>query len=106
MGYCIIITTCERKNEAKALALKIIDEKLAACVQISSIQSYYSWNGKIENGQEYKLLIKTRNKLYDHLEIFIKKNHPYEVPQIIKIPIQEGSDEYLDWIDETTNNSN
>ncbi len=104
MGYCIVITTCPVKDEAKELASKIVKKKLAACVQISAIESYYTWDGKTQIEPEYKLLIKTSNKLYDHLEQFIKQNHSYDVPQIVQIPIQDGSEEYLDWIDETIDN--
>ncbi len=102
MGYCIVLTTCATIKEAKALSLKIIEENLAACAQISKIESFYKWNGKVENEPEYKLLIKTRDRLYDSLELFIKTHHSYDVPQIVQIPIQDGSEQYLDWIDEST----
>ncbi|MCP4024682.1 MAG: divalent-cation tolerance protein CutA [Desulfobacteraceae bacterium] len=105
MGYCMVITTCSKKDEARYLAAKIIEEKLAACVQISSIESFYTWEGKTENEPEQRLLIKTRNELYDRLEQLIRKNHSYDLPQIIQIPIQDGFEEYLDWVDEATNTS-
>lgn len=102
MEYCIIFTTCPDNKEAKALASSLIKEKLAACVQLSPITSYYTWKNDQHIETEIRLTIKTRTKLYETIEQFIKKNHSYEVPQIVQIPINDGSDEYLDWIDETT----
>jgi periplasmic divalent cation tolerance protein len=102
MEYCIILTTCPDNKEAKTLASKLIKEKLAACVQLSPITSYYTWKGDTHTDPEVRLLIKTRTKLYGLVEQFIKQNHSYEVPQIVQITINDGSDEYLDWIDENT----
>ncbi|CCK81754.1 MULTISPECIES: divalent-cation tolerance protein CutA [Desulfobacula] len=102
MEYCIVLTTCPNNNEAKTLASKLIKEKLAACVQLSSITSYYTWKGDMHNETEIRLIIKTRSRLYETIEQFIQKNHSYDVPQIVQIPINDGSDEYLDWIDENT----
>ncbi|MBU8910764.1 MAG: divalent-cation tolerance protein CutA [Desulfobacterales bacterium] len=102
MEYCIILTTCPSNEEAHTLAAKLINEKLAACVQLSPITSYYTWKGGIHTDPEIRLLIKTRTKLYESVEQFIKQHHSYEVPQIVQLPIMGGSDEYLDWIDENT----
>ena len=102
MEYCIILTTCPNNEEANTLASKLIKEKLAACVQLSPITSYYTWKGDIHTDPEVRLLIKTRTKLYELVEQLIKKHHSYEVPQIVQLPIMDGSDEYLDWIDEST----
>ena len=102
MEYCIILTTCPDNKEAKTLASKLIKEKLAACVQLSPITSYYTWKGDTHTDPEVRLLIKTRARLYGLVEQFIKQNHSYEVPQIVQITINDGSDEYLDWIDENT----
>ncbi len=102
MEYCIITTTCSTDKEATILAQKLINEKLAACVQLSAITSYYTWNKETCIDPEIRLVIKTRTKLYENVEQFIKKNHSDEVPQIIQTPITDGSDDYLDWIDETT----
>ena len=102
MAYCIILTTCPNNEEANTLASKLINKKLAACVQLSSITSYYTWKGDIHTDPEIRLLIKTRARLYESVEQFIKQHHSYEVPQIVQIPIMDGSAEYLDWIDENT----
>lgn len=102
MEYCIVLTTCPNTKEADMLASKLIKQKLAACVQLSPITSYYNWENNPHSEAEIKLLIKTRSRLYESVEHFIKQHHSYEIPQIVQIPINEGSDEYLDWVDENT----
>ncbi|MBU1345007.1 MAG: divalent-cation tolerance protein CutA [Proteobacteria bacterium] len=102
MEYCIILTTCPNDKEAEMLASSLIEKKLAACVQMEPITSYYTWENALHIETELKLTIKTRTRLYESVEKFIKENHSYEVPQILQIPIVDGLDEYLDWIDENT----
>ena len=102
MEYCIILTTCPNNEEADILASKLIKEKLAACVQLSPITSYYTWKSQIHNDPEIRLLIKTKTSLYELVEQLIKKYHSYDVPQIVQLPILDGSSEYLGWIDEST----
>jgi len=102
MEYCIILTTCPDNEEADRMASELIKQKLAACVQLSPVTSYYSWEGNQHSDAEIRLLIKTRSRLYESVEHFIKQHHSYDVPQIVQIPILEGSDEYLDWVDENT----
>ncbi len=102
MDYCIVITTCAEKKEADHLASHLTEGKLAACVQINKITSYYTWKGKVHNETEYRLIIKTKVKFYKKIEQCIKDIHRYEVPEIIRIPVQTGLKEYLDWIDEVT----
>ncbi len=104
MEYCIILTTCPDNKEAKSLASRLVKEKLAACVQLSPITSYYTWKNEPHADSEIRLLIKTRTRLYESVEQFIKRHHSYEVPQIVQIPIKDGSDEYFDWVDENTKN--
>lgn len=102
MSYCMVITTCGSTDEGEKLASQIVENKLAACVQLSSITSYYTWEGKVNRDPECKLVIKTRKALYGQVEDFIKEHHSYDVPEIIELPIQSGSEEYLGWIDEVT----
>ncbi len=104
MDYAIITTTCPNDQEAKDLASRIIAERLAACVQLSKIESFYLWKDEANINHEIRLTIKTRKHLYEPLEAFIKKHHSYDVPQIIMTPITEGSEDYLDWIDDNTRN--
>jgi len=102
MSYCVVITTCGSNEEGEKLASQIVEAKLAACVQLSSITSYYTWEGKVNRDPECKLVIKTRKALYNQVESFIKEHHSYDVPEIIELPIHSGSKEYLSWIDEVT----
>ena len=99
-AYEIILCTCPDKNTAKKLAHLLITKKLAACVNIlPGLLSIYSWEEHIESVQEHLLLIKTNKDNYQAIETLLFKNHPYEVPEIIAVPIERGLPEYLEWID-------
>ena len=94
-----ITTTTDTEELAMQIAEKLVEKKIAACVQISGpITSIYEWKGKIENAEEWYCVIKTRKNLYQKVEEAIKALHPYEVPEIIALPILEGNKAYLDWI--------
>ena len=94
-----IYTCINNKDNAKTLAELIINNNLAACVNIIPIeQSVYLWNGKLESESEFQLMIKTDIEYKSSLEKLIKDNHPYELPEIIVINIDDGSNEYLNWI--------
>ncbi len=102
MGYVVVFVTCPDKSVAEKIAEKLIKEKLAACVNITGeINSVYFWQGNIEKDNEYLMIIKTKEELFEKLEEFIKENHPYTVPEIIGMPIIKGSRDYLNWIDQT-----
>lgn len=96
-----IMTTTNTKELAKQIAETLVGKKLAACVQISGpIISTYEWKGKIETEEEWYCVIKTRKSLYKKVEERIKALHSYDVPEIIALPILEGNQAYLDWINE------
>ena len=98
--YLLVITTVPDLDIGQIIAEKIIEERLAACVHIQAAgQSVYWWEGKIMQDQEHTLLIKTKNEAYPSLEKKIKEIHPYDVPEIIALPLQKGSEEYFGWID-------
>lgn len=98
-------TTMGNKEDAQKIAQYLVKQKLAACVQITGpIESTYRWKSKVETASEWLCLIKTRNNLFDKVEEAIKKLHPYEIPEIIALPIIEGSKEYLKWLDEEIKN--
>lgn len=95
----IVFTTLANQEQAIALAHKIVEAKLAACVQIlPPMISVYSWKDEIEKDSEVLLLIKTLPEKYDELEKFISENHPYEIPEIVAIPAEKVSEGYLDWM--------
>ena len=97
--YCIIVTTTDEENNAENMASHLVSEKLAACVQIDKVKSYYSWKAELQIDNEYRLSIKAPAKNYDAIERAILEIHNYSLPQIIKLDITDGLDGYLKWID-------
>ncbi|MCH9813560.1 MAG: divalent-cation tolerance protein CutA [Epsilonproteobacteria bacterium] len=97
--FVMILTTYPNRKEAKAVASLLLEKKLAACVQLNDIESLYIWEGKIENDPEIRVTIKTKKSNFQAIAETITKLHPYETPQIIEIPITNGSKTYLEWID-------
>ena len=100
--YCMILCACPGDDQAESLAGLLVERKLAACVQIVPIRSFYEWKGEICRDEERLLLIKTRVSLYGDIEAFITQNHPYEVPEIVMCPITGGYNRYFAWIDDVT----
>jgi periplasmic divalent cation tolerance protein len=99
--YIQVTTTTETKEQAQKIAQYLVEQKIAACVQITGpITSIYRWKGKVENTQEWLCLIKTQEDLYNKVEAAIKSQHSYETPEIIALPIVKGSKEYLNWLDD------
>jgi len=96
--YCIVLVTTSSQTEAEAMASTLVLEHLAACVNIHPIHSIYRWEGKINSDPEWQLVIKTRLNLFPLIAERIKEIHPYEVPEIIAIPIIDGSSGYLNWL--------
>lgn len=100
--FAIVITTTSENSEANKISQLLLDEKLAACIQVSQIKSFYSWKGKMNVDDEFQLLIKSNKNDFEKIEQLIKANHSYDVPEIIQVPIINGSKEYLNWIKEVT----
>jgi len=98
-GYIQVFTTTDKREEAERIAKAIVERRLAGCVQIlGPIRSTYWWKGKLETAEEWLLFIKSSEDLYERLERAIKELHPYEVPEIIAMPIVAGSEDYLGWL--------
>ena len=87
----VVVTTTDEKTHAEVLARTILEAQLGACVQILPIESLYRWQGAIESAREYRLEIKTLASLYPAMERLILRHHPYDTPEIIALPITEGS---------------
>lgn len=99
MKYCCVFSTVPSLNKAREIAGLLVFRKLAACVSIlPGLESHYRWQGKQETSKEFLLLIKTKAALYKKLEKVLLQHHPYEVPEIICLPVTLGSKAYLDWI--------
>lgn len=95
----VVITTTETPGEAERLAKLLVERELAACVQIlPQMTSVYRWQDKVEQANETLLLIKTTRAAFSQLEAAIKENHTYQTPEIIALPVETGSDGYLDWL--------
>ncbi|MGA1872967.1 MAG: divalent-cation tolerance protein CutA [Thermoplasmatota archaeon] len=100
-GFIEVRTTTSEREDADKIAEGIVRDKLAACVQvIGPISSTYRWKDGIETEDEFLLLIKTRSDLFPDVRMFIEENHPYEVPEIISVPITGSSGPYLEWMEE------
>ncbi|HVV28332.1 MAG TPA: divalent-cation tolerance protein CutA [Rhizomicrobium sp.] len=99
--YGVLMTTMPSREEAGTLARLLTDEKLAACVQLLPIESFYVWQGETRNEAEILLLVKTRTALFGPLIARIKAVHPYTVPEIVALPFAAGFPGYLAWIGES-----
>jgi len=98
--YIQIFTTTEKKEDAEKIAKEVVAKRLAACAQIlGPIESTYWWEGELEGAKEWLCIIKSRNDLYNDLEKAIKEIHPYDVPEILAIPVISGNPSYLQWVD-------
>jgi periplasmic divalent cation tolerance protein len=95
----LVLTTLPDRAGAEALARELLAARLAACVQIgATLQSLYHWRGEIETAEETPVAVKTRRELYPRVEEAIRERHPYELPEIVAVPISDGSRAYIDWI--------
>jgi periplasmic divalent cation tolerance protein len=97
----VILVTCRDRPQARKIARHLVEAKLAACVNVSSpVESIYRWKGKVESDREFLLVIKTRRGHFRAVEAAVRALHSYENPEVIALPIAEGSRDYLKWIDE------
>jgi periplasmic divalent cation tolerance protein len=97
----VIFSTCETEADAHRIANHLVEQRLAACVNIvSGVASVYRWKDKIETAREFTLIIKSRRDLVPKIEEAFSKIHPYEVPELIALPIVDGSPVYLNWLDQ------
>ena len=95
----LVLTTCPDEATAGRIAVDLVEAGLAACVnRVSGVRSTYRWKDRLEDEPEVLLIIKTLASRYQTLEMRLKSLHPYEVPEIIALPIVGGSPEYLSWL--------
>jgi periplasmic divalent cation tolerance protein len=102
----LILSTCGSREEADRIARALVEERLAACVQVSAIESWYRWQGKTEHAPEQRLHIKTIAALAETVTARIAALHSYDVPEIIVVPITGGSADYLAWITDSVSTGN
>jgi len=102
LEHCVIFITCPNLEEGRGLARGLVEEKLAACVNVvHNLESIYWWQGKIESSAEVLLIVKTSQSKWEALQHWVKSHHSYTVPEIIALPILEGNLAYLAWIGES-----
>ena len=99
MSYIIVLMTASNKEEAIKIVRMLLEEKLVACANIiDAVSSFYWWKGKIEENKEVLVIMKSHKNLFKNLSSRIMELHSYEVPEILAIPIVNGSSSYLDWM--------
>lgn len=96
--YCVVMTTFADDEVGNKIIHSLIEKRLAACVQVQVIESYYHWEGKVNQDREKLVMIKTTAALYNEVEADILANHDYETPEIIQLPVTAGYADYLNWI--------
>lgn len=105
--HLIVYCTCPDGDTADLLATTLVDAGLAACVAVlPGVRSTYRWQGRREQAEEYLLQAKTTAAAYPALEAALRRRHPYELPEIVAVPIVQGLAGYLAWIDDNVTNEN
>lgn len=96
----VVLSTCGSEEEAVRIAKRLVDEHLAACVNlIPRIRSIYRWQDKVEDSTEWLLIVKTSRARFPALRTVLEAAHSYELPEVLALPVVDGSPNYLDWLD-------
>src|SRR5690242_10932665 len=97
----VLLSTCANEEDAARLARTLVEARVAACVTlVPSVRSFYRWKGAVEDAHECLLVIKSSRALFDSLRAVLEKNHPYELPELVALPIVDGAPNYLNWLGE------
>ncbi len=97
----VIVLCTAPVGGSESIARALVEERLAACVNVSQVKSYFTWEGKLSQDNEELMIIKTKRRMIGSLEKRIKELHSYQLPEIIVLPIKEGDEAYLRWITES-----
>ncbi len=99
-SFYVVLVTCASLEEARKIATAVVEERLAACVNIHTapVESIYRWQGKLETAREFLLLIKTTKQQLSRLRGEVQKLHSYQTPEFLVLPVHSGSRAYLDWL--------
>ncbi len=97
-GACLVITTCPDEVSARAIARGLVECRLAACVHLLPVRSVFRWQGVLEEEAELALHIKSRTARVREIERYLDAHHPYEVPELLVLPVDDGGESYLAWI--------
>lgn len=105
-AYVVCLVTIDDIDKAVQMAKTLVNKRLVACVNVmAEIRSIYSWQGRVCDEKEWLMIMKTRRELFPELQAAVKELHPYDVPEIISLPIDQGLPEYLRWVDESTSST-
>lgn len=99
---CVVTTALGTENEAEALAAALVEAGLAACVQVMQVRSFYRWEGELKREPEWVLLIKTRSARFAEVDALIHERHSYDLPEVLQLPVSDGSPDYLRWLLDAT----
>jgi periplasmic divalent cation tolerance protein len=101
--FCVVLVTCATLEEARKISRELVEQHLAACVNIltHAVESFYTWEGRLENSSEYLLTIKTTEQRLEALQREVLRLHSYDTPEFIVLPIVAGSEAYLKWMAES-----
>lgn len=102
MSALLVFITCKDLGEGKRIARELVNGGLAACVNLTEVESVYKWKGKTEESEECLLIVKTSEQKFEKLRKKVKSIHSYELPEIIGIKISAGDKDYLSWVKEST----
>ena len=97
-AFLLVVTTVDSRDEADRLARALVEQRLAACAQISAIDSYYTWQGEVRHEGEFRILFKVAASAYDDAERAIRALHSYELPALHAIPVERAYAPYVDWV--------
>jgi len=100
--YVVVNTTIDSEQGAAMIADRVVESRLAACAQVLPIRSTYRWKGEIERADELLIVMKTKAALAADLSSFVRELHPYEVPELVVLPVLGGDSDYLAWVDAET----
>ncbi|PYT30144.1 MAG: divalent-cation tolerance protein CutA [Acidobacteria bacterium] len=96
----VVLSTASSVAEAETIARRLVEERLAACVNVvTGVRSFYRWKGKIEDSSEWLLVIKSSRGRFEELRAALEKLHSYDVPEVIALPVVEGTKNYLNWME-------
>ena len=99
----VVLVTVGSEQEAETIATTLLEERLAACVNVTSpIRSLYRWEGRIADDREWQMVIKTQARLFEALAARVRALHSYDLPEIIALPVLAGTTDYVDWIQNET----
>ena len=102
-GTILVLTTLPSSEEARSFVQRLVDERLVACgTVLDNVASVYRWEGKVESATEAQVILKTRRSRWEDLRAAVERFHPYEVPELLALPIETGLQAYLDWVGSET----